>query len=36
LVKWVGYLITEASWEPTTSFTGAVDTLLEYKECHQL
>ena len=36
LVKWVGYPITEASWEPTTSFTGAIDTLQEYKERHQL
>ena len=36
LIKWVGYPITEASWEPTTSFTGAIDTLQEYKERHQL
>src|SRR5271168_3864925 len=36
LVKWVGYPITEASWESTTSFTGAIDTLQEYKERHQL
>ena len=36
LVKWIGYPITEASWEPTTSFTGAIDTLQEYKERHQL
>ena len=32
LVKWVRYPITEASWEPIMSFTGAVDTLQEYKE----
>jgi hypothetical protein len=36
LVKWVGYPITEASWEPKQSFSGAVDLLTEYQERHQL
>ena len=36
LVKWVGYPITEASWEPKSSFTGAAEILREYQERHQL
>ena len=36
LVKWAGYLITETSWEPKSSFTGLVEILQEYQECHQL
>src|SRR5277367_6768563 len=36
LVKWVGYPITETSWEPKQSFTGAVDLLNEYQQRHQL
>ena len=36
LVKWAGYPITEASWEPKYSFTGAAEILQEYQEHHQL
>jgi Chromo (CHRromatin Organisation MOdifier) domain len=36
LVKWVGYPITEASWEPKSNLTGATDILREYQELHQL
>ena len=36
LVKWAGYLITEASWEPRSSFTGSAEILQEYQEHHQL
>ena len=36
LVRWAKYLITEASWEPKSSFTGAAEILQEYQECHQL
>ena len=36
LVKWAGYLITEASWKPKSSFTGVMEILQEYQECHQL
>ena len=36
LVKWAGYPITEASWEPKSSFTGSAEILQEYQECHQL
>ena len=36
LVKWAGYLIMEASWEPKSSFTGSAEILQEYQECHQL
>jgi Chromo (CHRromatin Organisation MOdifier) domain len=36
LVKWAGYPITEASWEPKSNLTGATETLQEYQECHQL
>ena len=35
-VKWVGYPITEASWEPEQGFSGAIDILNEYKLRHQL
>ena len=35
-VKWAGYPITEASWEPKQSFSGAVDLLNEYQQRHQL
>ena len=30
LVKWAGYPITEASWEPKSSFTGTAEILQEY------
>jgi hypothetical protein len=36
LIKWVGYPITEASWEPKSKLTGATDILWEYQELHQL
>jgi Chromo (CHRromatin Organisation MOdifier) domain len=36
LVKWVGYPITKASWEPKSNLTGATDILWEYQELHQL
>jgi Chromo (CHRromatin Organisation MOdifier) domain len=36
LVKWAGYPITEASWEPKSNLTGATETLQEYQERHQL
>ena len=36
LVKWAGYPITEASWEPKSSFTGSAEILQEYQEHHQL
>jgi Chromo (CHRromatin Organisation MOdifier) domain len=36
LIKWVGYPITEASWEPKSNLTGATDILREYQELHQL
>ena len=36
LVKWAGYPITEASWEPRSSFTGSAEILNKYQECHQL
>ena len=29
-IKWAGYPITEALWEPKQSFSGAVDILNEY------
>ena len=35
-VKWAGYPITEALWEPKSSFTGSAEILQEYQECHQL
>jgi hypothetical protein len=36
MIKWVGYLITEALWEPKSNLTGATDILQEYQELHQL
>ena len=36
LVKWEGYLITEASWEPEGSFSNDGDLLNLYKTCHHL
>ena len=36
LVKWAGYPITEALWEPKSSFTGAAEISKEYQEHHQL
>jgi Integrase zinc binding domain/Chromo (CHRromatin Organisation MOdifier) domain len=36
LIKWVGYLITEALWEPKLNLTGATDIFQEYQELHQL
>jgi Chromo (CHRromatin Organisation MOdifier) domain len=36
LIKWVGYPITKASWEPKSNLTGATDILREYQELHQL
>jgi Chromo (CHRromatin Organisation MOdifier) domain len=36
LIKWVGYLITKALWEPKSNLTGATDILQEYQEFHQL
>ena len=35
-VKWKGYPITEASWEPESSFNEDGDMLLLYKQRHQL
>ena len=35
-VKWEGYPITEASWEPESSFSNDGDVLDQYKTCHQL
>jgi hypothetical protein len=34
LIKWVGYPVTEASWEPKLNLTGATDILREYQELH--
>jgi Chromo (CHRromatin Organisation MOdifier) domain/Integrase core domain len=36
LIKWAGYPITKALWEPKSNLTGAIETLQEYQECHQL
>jgi hypothetical protein len=36
LVKWAGYSITEASWEPESSFNNDGDLLHAYKTRHQL
>jgi Chromo (CHRromatin Organisation MOdifier) domain len=36
LIRWFGYLITEASWEPKSNLTSAKDILQEYQELHQL
>ena len=35
-VKWEGYLITEALWEPESSFSNDGDVLDQYKTRHQL
>jgi hypothetical protein len=35
-VKWKGYPITEASWEPEEVFSDDGDLLTQYKERHQL
>ena len=36
LVQWEGYPITEASWEPESSFSNDGDLLIQYKLRHQL
>jgi Chromo (CHRromatin Organisation MOdifier) domain len=36
LVKWVGYPITKALWEPKSNLTGVTDILREYQELHHL
>jgi Chromo (CHRromatin Organisation MOdifier) domain len=36
LIKWVGYLITKALWEPKSNLTGVTDILQEYQELYQL
>jgi hypothetical protein len=36
LVKWLGYLITEALWEPESSFSKDGNTLNRYKQRNQL
>ena len=36
LVKWTGYPISEASWEPENSFSNDGDTLTRYKLRNQL
>ena len=36
LVKWTGYPISEASWEPEDVFSDDVDTLTQYKARHHL
>ena len=35
-IKWEGYPITKASWEPEESFSNDGDILDQYKQCHQL
>ena len=35
-IKWAGYPITEASWEPEQGLTGAAELLHAYKQRHQL
>jgi Chromo (CHRromatin Organisation MOdifier) domain len=35
LIKWEGYPISEASWEPETAFSDG-DLLSTYKQQHQL
>ena len=32
LIKWEGYPITEASWEPKSAFSNDGDLLKEYKQ----
>jgi len=37
LVKWKGYDITEATWEPDTCFDGGGEEILkEYRDLHNL
>ena len=36
LIKWEGYPITEASWEPESAFSDNGNLLDEYKQQHQL
>ena len=36
LIKWEGYLITEASWEPESAFLDDRDLLSTYEQKHQL
>ena len=36
LIKWEGYPITEASWEPESAFSDDGDLLDKYKQRHQL
>jgi Chromo (CHRromatin Organisation MOdifier) domain len=36
LIKWEGYLISEASWEPETAFSNDGNLLSLYKQRHQL
>ena len=36
LIKWEGYPISEATWEPEDSFSDDGDILTQYKVCHQL
>ena len=35
-IKWKGYPITEATWEPEDIFSDNGDLLTRYKLCHQL
>ena len=36
LIKWEGYPITKALWEPESAFSDDGDLLKEYKQRHQL
>ena len=36
LIKWKGYPISEASWEPESAFSDDGNLLNEYKQQHQL
>jgi Chromo (CHRromatin Organisation MOdifier) domain len=36
LIKWIGYPITEALWEPKSNLTEAMDILQKYQELYQL
>ena len=36
LIKWEGYLITEALWKPESAFSDNSDLLKDYKQQHQL
>ena len=35
-VKWQGYPISDASWEPEHAFSNDGDILTQYKQCHKL